>query len=97
MSRNSRTMPALAAGAVAALATVAIVAGQSASGWDLSWNAVTGGGGRSTSPGYELRGAIVPVVGNSSGGAYTVQGGFYGGDSIRFKRFAPVTAKDGLN
>ena len=82
---------------LAALASVAIVGGQAASGWDISWNAVTGGGGRSTGPGYELRGAIVPVAGSSTGGTYTVQGGFYGGDSIKFKRFAPATAKDGLN
>ena len=97
MTRKARTLPMLAAGAVAAFATVAIVAGQSASGWDLSWSAVTGGGGRSTGPGYELRGAVVPVAGNSTGGAYAVQGGFFGGDSIKFKRFAPATAKDGLN
>ncbi len=90
-------MPVLAAGAVAALATVAIVAGQSASVWDLSWNAITGGGGKSTGAGYELRGAIVPVGGRSTGGVYTVQGGFFGGDSIKFKRFAPETARDGIN
>jgi hypothetical protein len=84
-----------AASAVAALATVAIVAGQAASGFDLSWNAITGGGGKSSGGGYVLQGAIIPVDGSSSGGSYALQGGFFAGEAIKIKKYLPEVAKDG--
>ena len=84
-------------GGIAGLAIVAIAAGQAASGWDLSWSGVTGGGGKSSGGGYELQAAIVPVDGSSSGGTYVVQGGLLAGESTKFKGFMPVVAKDGVN
>ena len=84
-------------GAAAALAGVALVGGQAASGWDLSWNAITGGGGRSTAPGYELRGAVVPVAGSSTGGDFGLQGGFFAGEAAKYLRFTPSISRDGVN
>ncbi len=97
MTRVDLRLAGVAAAATAALAGVAIVGGQAASGWDLSWNAITGGGGRSTAPGYELRGAVVPVAGGSSGGAYNVQSGFFAGEAAEFVGFLPSIARDGVN
>lgn len=97
MARFPRTRLAVvgAAGA-AAFATVAIVAGQSASGWDLSWNAITGGGGKSSGANYFLEGAIIPVDGRSSGGGYVLNGGFYGGgEEVTFDLYLPELARDG--
>jgi hypothetical protein len=85
------------AGAAAALGAVAIVGGQAASGWDLSWNAITGGGGRSTAEGYELRGAVVPVAGSSGAGDYRVQGGFFAGEAAKYVGFTPSISRDGVN
>jgi hypothetical protein len=85
------------AGAAAALGAVAMAGGQAASGWDLSWNAITGGGGRSTAPGYELRGAVLPVAGTSTGGDYRVQGGFFAGEAAKYLGFTPSISRDGVN
>lgn len=87
----------LAGAAIAGVATVALVGGQSASGWDLFFSTITGGGGKSTGATYELQGAIVPIAGSSSGGGYVVQGGFFAGESVKFEGFAPAIAKDGVN
>ncbi|MEX0782013.1 MAG: hypothetical protein WD557_05135 [Dehalococcoidia bacterium] len=87
----------LAAAAAGALATVAIVGGQAASGWDLSWNAITGGGGKSGGGSYQLQGAVIPIDGRSQGGSYVVTGGFFAGDSVEFNGFVPAIARDGIN
>lgn len=96
--RSSGRRLAVAGGAAAAaLATVAIVAGQSASGWDLSWNAITGGGGKSSGANYFLEGAVIPVDGQSSGGGFILNGGFYGGgQEVKFDLYLPELAKDGV-
>jgi hypothetical protein len=90
-------LAAVSVAAACALATVAIVGGQAASGWDLSWNAITGGGGKSSGGSYQLQGAILPVDGRSQGGGFVVEGGFFAGDSIEFTSFLPALARDGLN
>lgn len=87
----------LAAAGAGALATVAIVAGQSASGWDLSWSTITGGGGRSSGGSYQVNGAIIPVDGRAQGGGYVLQGGFFAGDSVKFNSVLPALARDGVN
>ena len=97
MRAVDRRAVSLALAALGALATVAIVGGQAASGWDLSWNAITGGGGRSTGGSYQLQGAVIPVDGRSQGGSYVLQGGFFAGDSIVFTSFLPAIARDGIN
>lgn len=97
MNARVRTLVLMATG-IASLGTIVIAAGQSAGAWDLSWNAITGGGGRSTGGGYELHGAIIPVDGTSSGGSYALSGGFFGGgEAVKFKKFHPGIAKDGIN
>lgn len=83
------------AAAVAAVATVTAVFSQAA-GWDLSWYTLSGGGGKSTGGPYELEGSIgQAVVGRSSGGNYTLDGGQLGGGVERYRRFLPAVASDG--
>ncbi|MGH2608795.1 MAG: hypothetical protein ACRDHF_06850 [Tepidiformaceae bacterium] len=97
MSRVDLRLAGVAAAACGALAAVAVVGGQSASGWDLSWNAITGGGGKSSAAEYQLQGAVVPVAGSSSGAGYVLQGGFFAGEPVKFLGFTPSIAKDGVN
>lgn len=95
--RRDYRLAGIALSAVGALATVAIVGGQAASGWDLSWNAITGGGGESSGGSYQLQGAIVPIDGRAQGGSFVLQGGFFAGDSIEFTSYLPAIARDGIN
>jgi hypothetical protein len=62
------------------LAAVPQTFAQSSGVYDLSWNTFDGGGTTSASGGtYSLGGTIgQPDAGNSSGGAYTLTGGFWG-------------------
>jgi hypothetical protein len=59
----------------------ALAPAQSGGGFDLSWNALTGGGSASTGGGFELGGSISPPAGQSdpvmSGGAFQLVGGFW--------------------
>jgi hypothetical protein len=70
-----------------------------ASGYDLSWWTVDGGGGTSTgSNGYTLNGTIgQPDAGTlSSGGVYTLTGGFWHGGvvaSSETKVYLPLLVK----
>lgn len=96
MNRGVR-VASLAGGALASLAAVAIVGGQAASGWDLSWNAITGGGGNSAGGGYEVNGAVLAVDGRAQGGSYVLEGGFFAGEEIEFESVLPAIARDGVN
>jgi len=50
-----------------------------ATGFDLSWWSVDGGG-ESTGGSYALRGSVgQPDAGSLAGGSYTLEGGFWGG------------------
>lgn len=54
------------------------VQAQLGGGYDLTWNAIGGGGGASTGGAYALDGTIgQPDVGSMNGGAYTLTGGFW--------------------
>ncbi len=80
------------------LAVVAAVVAQSASGtYDLSWRALAGGGS-STGGNYGTQGVIgQSFAWSSTGGGYTVDGGFLGGAQVKFNRILPMLAKDGTN
>lgn len=69
-----------------------------ASGYDLSWWTVDGGGGTSSGKGYTLNGTIgQPDAGAlSSGGEYTLTGGFWHGGVIvspETKVYLPLLVK----
>ncbi|MCC7088528.1 MAG: hypothetical protein FIB00_14405 [Chloroflexi bacterium] len=83
---------------IAGLAVVAAVVAQSASGtYDLSWRALAGGGG-SSGGNYGTQGVIGQTFAwSSTGGGYTVDGGFLGGSQVKFNRILPMLAKDGTN
>jgi hypothetical protein len=53
---------------------------QSGGGYDLTWFTVDGGGGASAAGSYVLNGTLgQPDVGAPSGGSYTLEGGYWGG------------------
>jgi hypothetical protein len=58
--------------------------GQAGGGFELSWHAVTGGGGMaSQGGGFDLGGtAGQPACGNASGGAFALTGGFWNGATL---------------
>jgi hypothetical protein len=81
MKKGRRGALALPVLALLGLAVVAVAAAQSgsASGYDLSWWTVDGGGGTVQGGGYTLRGtAGQPDAATWSGASYTVAGGFWG-------------------
>ncbi|MCI0399326.1 MAG: hypothetical protein L0332_09460 [Chloroflexi bacterium] len=65
---------------LAAVVSLPILA-QSGGGFDLSWNSLDGGGATfSSGGGYSLGGTIGQAdAGPAGGGAYTLEGGFWGG------------------
>ena len=66
--------------AAISLATIALA--QSASGFDLWWHVIAGGGGRSTSASYAVSGSIgQPAVGGLSSAGYRLSTGFWPGIS----------------
>ncbi len=70
---------------------------QSASGWDLSFSGVTGGGGSSSQSPYALQGAIQPIGGQSSAESFKVASGFFGGGvAEKIRRILPAVAADGI-
>ncbi len=64
--------------------------------YDLSWYTIDGGGATfSTGGGYSLGGTIgQPDAGSMSGGLYTINGGFWGGASINYNIYLPLTLKN---
>ena len=74
-----------------ALLIVSMVAAQSGSGYDLSWNTIADGGGTSGSGGYSLNGTIGRAdAGTLTGGDYMLNGGFWLSAGSQFKVFLPL-------
>ncbi len=79
---------------VATLLSVSIVAAQSGSGYDLTWNTINGGGGSSSGGGYLLVGTIgQPAAGTLIGGGYTLNGGFWLSAVTSYTVFLPLVLK----
>ena len=95
-NRRRRRLVAAAGAVVVAVAAVVTVVAQSASGWDLSIRALNAGG-TSSGGAFSSTGIIgQPLTGSSTGGAYSVASGFYGGGGQeKFKRLIPYLANDG--
>ncbi len=72
---------------ILALPTVALA--QSGGGFDLSWNTVDGGGSTFLTGGsYTLSGTVgQPDAGAMSGGAFSLQGGFWAGATAPISLF----------
>jgi len=78
----------------AALIPVLFASAQSGSGYDLTWNAVSGGGWTfSAGGGYKLGGSIGQAgASRSAGGGYTLDGGFWGGLPL-YAGYLPMVRK----
>lgn len=95
---RSRTAWLLMTAAVCSLAIVGTVVAQSASGYDLSWRAIAGGGtAKSTGDTYSVNAVIGQTfTARSTGGAYAMDSGFLGGGLAgKTKRFLPQLSNDG--
>jgi len=81
--------------ALVALAMVAVVLGQAASGWDLSIRATSGGGGDSAGGAYTLTGVIgQPFASVSTNSGTSVASGLLGGSGGKFTRTMPLLSSD---
>ena len=83
---------------VAAILTPALsraARAEPASGYEISWYTVDGGGGTSTGGAYTLDGTIgQPDAGSQSGGAYVLAGGFWAGlTSALYSLFLPLVTR----
>jgi hypothetical protein len=88
---NGRRWFAVAAGAVAALATVGVLA-QSGGGYQFELFGLPGGGGSSAAAGYEIQGALGQAfAGQVEGSGWVLDGGFFGGSAGEqtFELYAP--------
>ncbi len=65
---------------------------QTGGGYDLTWNSIDGGGATfSTGGGYSLGATIGQAdAGASSGGAYSLSGGFWAGVPASYNAFVPI-------
>jgi hypothetical protein len=68
--------PALLILALAALLLLAAVA-LAQGGYDLSWHAISGGGGHSAAGAFALAGGVLQPAGGMRGGNYQLAGGFW--------------------
>lgn len=84
----------VAAAALPGRAPAAAAAG--ATGYDLTWHTVDGGGHTwSRGGGYALGGtAGQPEAGLCSGGGYSLAGGFWGGRAAGARLFLPVVLRN---
>lgn len=74
---------------------VTILSAQSGGGLALTWSTVDGGGGKSTSDNFVLRGtAGQPDAGEMSGGNFTLQGGFWAGAPHAPTLYLPLIKSD---
>ncbi len=74
-----RTVPLVVTVLACLLLAGTVMAGSSAN-YRIAWDALTGGGGVSTSGSYMLRGSIVTTaIGVTGDGTYVIQGGFWPG------------------
>ena len=59
--------------------TATAVSGQTGGGFDLTWNAIAGGGGASSGGGFAVDGTVGQAdAATLSGGVFTLNGGFWG-------------------
>ena len=79
---------------VTAVALLGVVSASALAGYTLDWWTVDGGGTTSsTGSSYSLGGTIgQPDAGTSTGGTYTLSGGFWGGGAaaIEYNLFLPL-------
>ncbi len=69
---------------------------QSGGGYDLSWNTMDGGGGRSSAGQYTLDGTIgQPDAGMMTGGTYALTGGFWTQGGGGYRIFLPLVLRGG--
>ena len=62
------------------VALAPVASAQASADFDLTWNLIAGGGGRSTSPEFVVNGSVgQPAAGPVSGGEYVLSGGFWCG------------------
>lgn len=96
--RGRRVLVAGAAALLPLALSAMAVAQVSVGNYELSFRALLGGG-ESTGGNYEVQGVVgQPLVGASTGGAYTVSSGFLAAATDQeFFRFLPFIAKDGIN
>ncbi len=87
---------AAAGTAGAAGAVIVTVLAQSASGWDLSLRAQSGGGGRSSLGTTVVEGSIQPIVGVSTQGNFSVSSGIFDAGPTKYFRRLPALANDGI-
>ncbi len=68
---------------------------QTGGGYDLTWNSIDGGGATfSTGGGYSLGATIGQAdAGASSGGTYSLSGGFWAGIPANYNAFVPVALR----
>ncbi len=77
---------------VIAVALLGVVSASALAGYTLDWWTVDGGGAMFSSNGsYSLGGTIgQPDAGTSTGGTYTLSGGFWGGGATAHNLFLPL-------
>jgi len=79
---------------VAALSVAGLALAQVSSSYDLSWNAISGGGGTMSSLNFRLQGGISPpAAGLSSSTGYRLEGGFWPGIWEWFRLYLPAIFK----
>ncbi|MEO6060600.1 MAG: hypothetical protein ABIQ99_01525 [Thermoflexales bacterium] len=86
---------------MASVLGVSLVAGhqtasaQTGGGYDLTWNSIDGGGATfSTGGGYSLGGTIGQAdAGATSGGSYSLSGGFWAGVPASYNAFVPIALR----
>ena len=102
--RNGRRAGILIATGAAVLTFGAVALGQSASGYDLSFHALLGGGSstnQSSTDNFAIQGVIGQTVSGTSsvsgeGGAYRLESGMIEAMAAHFHRVIPALATDGL-
>lgn len=93
MRRRTIKRVALLLLAAVLLATAGAALTQSSDSFDLSWNVIAGGGGRSASSSYEVRGTIgQPLAGlpPSASAHYAVKSGFWAGAPLETPTLEPT-------
>jgi hypothetical protein len=85
----------LLSGILLLITLTTIVQAQVGGGYDLSWFTVAGGGGNSQGGTYWVTDTLGQPDAHdwSSGGQFSVQGGFWGGISETYPIFLPVILK----
>ena len=69
-------------------------AAQSGGGYDLTWSTIDGGGGISSNGDYMLASTVgQPDAGASSGGGYTLDGGFWGDVGAPHHVYLPIVLR----